>query len=334
MRRRTRWEDLAGQLDVLDQELTRRGRRRRRKSTLDHDALESAVLQYRRVLSDYALARSRFAGTSAERQLAALVQRANHRLRTDEGRSRGGLLTFYRFQFPRLFQAMATEMQLITALFLCAILLGVALAAAGPEAGTAFLGQDAIDALDRGEIWTDKIRDQGSFVSAAIARNNMKVAVTAWAGGLLAGLGSLIVVFFNGMMLGVVAATTAHFDMHGSLLDFISAHGPLELTLILVAGGAGLHLGVAMLREGDESRATRLARAARTSVLVLLGCLPFFLLLGFVEGFLSPSPNLSSGLKLLVGVALWAIFLTVALRSPGRPQTEAGREPDPLDVPS
>lgn len=327
MRRRRRWDELSDRLDGLDRELTRRGRRRRDAVDLDHDALEQAVLQYRRVLSDYALARARFAGTSAERQLAALVQRANHRLRTDEERSSGGILAFYRDRFPRLFQAMAAEMQLVTALFLCAILLGVALAAAGPEAGAAFLGPDAIEALDRGEIWTDKIRDQGSFVSAAIARNNMKVAMTAWAGGLLAGLGSLIVVFFNGMMLGVVAATTAHFDMHGSLLEFISAHGPLELTLILVAGGAGLHLGVAMLREGDESRAVRLGRAARTSVLVLLGCLPFFLLLGFVEGFLSPSPNLSSGLKLTVGVALWSTFLAVALRTPRRDPEPEPPEP-------
>ena len=324
MRRRSRWEELDDRLDTLDRELTRRGRRRP-GTDLDHGDLEQAVLLYRRVLSDYALARARFAGTAAERQLAALVQRANHRLRTDEGRTRGGIFHFYRFQFPRLFRAMATEMQLITALFLCAILLGVALAAAGPEAGAAFLGPDAIEALDRGEIWTDKIRDQGSFVSAAIARNNMKVALTAWAGGLLAGLGSLIVVFFNGMMLGVVAATTAHFDMHGSLLEFISAHGPLELTLILVAGGAGLHMGIALLREGDVSRAVRLGRAARTSVLVLLGCLPFFLLLGFVEGFLSPSPNLSSGLKLTVGVALWSMFLVVALRG-SAPEDPGGRQ--------
>lgn len=150
--------------------------------------------------------------------------------------------------------------------------------------------------------------------SAAIARNNMKVAMTAWAGGLLAGIGSLYIVFFNGLMLGVIVATTVHYAMQGALFEFISAHGPLELTLILVAGAAGLHMGRAMISDGDRPRGQRLAEAAKTSLLVLLGCLPFFLTLGFIEGFLSPAASLPLSLKLSVGIALELAFIAVALR--------------------
>lgn len=324
LRRRERWDELEAKLSRLDQALTARGKRRRTKrrdkevaAAVDHQVLEEIVLDYRMALSDYAMARSRFPGTWAARHLAQLVARANHRLRTDTQQRSfglGALLRFYRTTFPRLFGAMAQEVLLCTGLFLVAILLGVALTTLTPNAGTVFLGADAIKGLEQGKIWTDQIEGNGSFFSAAIARNNMKVAMTAWAGGLAAGLGSLLIVFFNGLMLGVVLATTVHYAMQGALLEFISAHGPLELTLILVAGAAGLHMGRAMISEGDRPRSERLAEAGKTSVLVLLGCLPFFLTLGFVEGYLSPSANLSIELKVAVGLALELAFLAVALR--------------------
>lgn len=318
VQRRGRWQRLEEELSQLDKALTVRGKRRRGVAgEIDHAALEAVVLDYRKTLSDFAIARSRFPGTWAARHLAQLVARANHRLRTDsEQRSMGlrPVLAFYRDTFPRLFSAISAELMLCVALFLVAVLLGVAMSALSPDAGVAFLGKERVEDLERGKIWTDAVAQGGSFFSAAIARNNMKVAMTAWAGGLLAGLGSLLIVFFNGLMLGVIAATTVHFAMQGALFEFISAHGPLELTLILVAGAAGLHMGRAVVADGDVPRALKLARAAKTSVMVLLGCLPFFLVLGFVEGFLSPSPGLPVVLKLSVGVALEVAFLAVALR--------------------
>ena len=299
---------------MLDQSLAANGRLRGSASVVEHAALEEIVLDYRKALSDYAIARARFPGTWAARHLAQLVARANHRLRTDGERQGFGLAQFYKSMFPQLFQRMRTEVMVCVALFLVAVLLGVGLTTLTPTAGAAFLGHDAIAGLERGEIWTDAIQDGSSMFSAAIARNNMKVAMTAWAGGLLAGIGSLYIVFFNGLMLGVIVATTVHYAMQGALFEFISAHGPLELTLILVAGAAGLHMGRAMISDGDRPRGQRLAEAGKTSLLVLLGCLPFFLALGFVEGFLSPAPSLPISLKLAVGLALELAFMVVALR--------------------
>jgi uncharacterized membrane protein SpoIIM required for sporulation len=185
----------------------------------------------------------------------------------------------------------------------------------------ALLGPDTVEQLARGQLWTEALTTTipPAFSSSAIATNNMSVAVTAWAGGALAGLGALWVVLLNGFMLGAVFGATARFGMATALLEFVAAHGPLELTLILVSAAAGLAMGSALLRAEDLPRSVTVPRAAREALVVLLGCLPWFLVLGVVEAFLSPSPTLPWVWKALLGMALEVCFLipvaVVALRA-------------------
>jgi uncharacterized membrane protein SpoIIM required for sporulation len=103
-----------------------------------------------------------------------------------------------------------------------------------------------------------------------------------------------------------------HYSMQGELLAFISAHGPLEITLILVAAAAGLSIGRALVIAGDEPRGAALARAGRDSLHVLLGCLPWFVVLAVVEVLVSPSA-LPVAFKLAIGLSLETLFLALAL---------------------
>ena len=88
----------------------------------------------------------------------------------------------------------------------------------------------------------------------------------------------------NGLMLGSALATTAHYSMATPLLTFIAAHGPLEISMILMTSAAGLKVGWALVVAADRPRAELLQTAGRDSLIVLLGCMPWILLLGFVEG--------------------------------------------------
>jgi uncharacterized membrane protein SpoIIM required for sporulation len=133
-----------------------------------------------------------------------------------------------------------------------------------------------------------------------------------WAGGAVAGIGALYVVLLNGFLLGSIVAATWHYGMAGALLQFVSAHGPLEISLILVTAGAGLGVGQALLASGDRPRREAVSDAAGRALTVLLGCLPWFVLLGFVEAYVSPAPGVAAGLKLLLGVLLEVLFLVLA----------------------
>jgi uncharacterized membrane protein SpoIIM required for sporulation len=285
-------------------------RARERRSEMSYGDVEELALRYRQLLQDHAFARSRFAGTGAAQRLARLAVEGGTLLQQEEGR-RPSLARFFFGRFPAAVRGHAKQIGVALALFLVTGLLGLAVAVFEPAMAVALLGPEAVHDLQRGRLWTESLTTTvpPSYSSSRIATNNMSVAVTAWAGGVALGLGSLWVVLLNGFLLGAVFGVTARFDMATALLEFVSAHGPLEITLILVSAGAGLSIGAALLRADDLPRAVTVPRAATEAVVVLLGCLPWFLVLGVVEAFLSPSPTLHWGWKLLLGLALETCFL-------------------------
>jgi uncharacterized membrane protein SpoIIM required for sporulation len=301
----------------------------RRPAGLAYAAVEELALRYRQVLHDHAYARARFPGTGAATQLARLAVAGGTLLRREEPQ-RFSLLRFFLQRFPRAVHAHAPFLGIAAGLFATAALLGLGVAVFEPGVATALLGAANVENLQRGELWTESLTTTvpPAYSSSLIATNNMSVAVLAWAGGALAGLGSLWVVVLNGFMLGAVFGSTARYGMATALLEFVAAHGPLEITLILVSAGAGLAMGSALLRAEDLPRSVTLPRAAREALVVLLGCLPWFLLLGAVEALLSPHPELPWVWKALLGLALEVCFLVpVALAA-----LRAAPGPSPSEV--
>lgn len=295
--------------DEFQQGLRESGRRR-----ISYQRLERLAFLYRQVLHDHALARARYPGTAIARRLERLVLAGTHWLQRDTGERLPSPRRFLGSTFPLAMRRLFPLILGIAGLFLLAALFGFSLTLVEPALGMSFLNPAALADLEEGRLWTESIFavTPGAAASTMIATNNLSVALTAWAGGALAGLGALYVVLLNGLMLGAVMATTARYSMASSLLEFIAAHGPLEITMILVTAAAGLGVGRALVMAGDRPRAERIRRAGRDALVVLLGCLPWIVLLGLVEGFLSPHPELPVALKALLGLTLEGVFLAVA----------------------
>lgn len=298
------WEEFEKRLDAA----------RRDVDKLSYRELDELAFQYRQILHDYALASARFPGTGAARKLSRLSLEGTHWLQWDRPDRLPGPIYFITQAFPLTFRRELPHFLLALGLFAVAALLGVTLSVVQPGIGTALLGPQAIAGLERGKLWTDSLTTTvpPSFSSSFIATNNMSVAITGWAGGALFGLGSLYVVLLNGFMLGAVFGITWHYSIAHRLFEFVSAHGPLEITLILVTAGAGLGIGRALVEATDRSRSEAVPAAARSALVILLGCLPWFLILGLVESFVSPSPALGPSFKLTLGAALEALFLMMA----------------------
>ena len=73
-----------------------------------------------------------------------------------------------------------------------------------------------------------------------------------------------------------------------------------------------MRLGRAFVTAGEGPRGEALRQAGRGALAILLGCLPWFVPLGFVEGFLSPAPSVPPLLKAVLGAALVTLFLFAA----------------------
>jgi uncharacterized membrane protein SpoIIM required for sporulation len=293
------------------------GLARSRKSSPppSHDDVELQAFRYRQVLHDFALARERFPGTRAAQRLSSLALAGAYALQRDYEPSRFGIVSFFLVTFPRAFRKLVPHIAIASSIFAVAALFGFFTATLQPGMGLALLGPEAMEDLRQGHLWTESLSSvvPPSVTSSAIATNNMSVAITGWAGGALFGLGALYVLLLNGLMLGAVFGVTSHFALSGALFEFVVAHGFLEITLILVSAAAGLSMGRALVEAGELPRRESLPLAARSALVVLLGCLPWFLVLGLVEAFVSPAPAVPFASKVLLGLALESFFLVAAL---------------------
>ena len=302
--RKPLWDEFEARLQLLLQDERR----------LAHGELETLAFRYRQVLHDHAHARARFPGTGAGRRLRDLALAGTRALQWDRPARRASLRGFFTSTFPLAFRRHLPYVGVACALFFTAFVVGATFSWLQQGVGTAILGPDAVEGLRPGRLWTESLTTTvpPGVSSSFIATNNMSVALTGWAGGALFGLGSLYVVLFNGFMLGAVLTATSHYGLTPDLLVFVAAHGPLEITLILVTAGGGLSLGRALVAADDRPRKEAAAEAARHALVLLVGCLPWFLILGIVEGFISPAPAVPAILKAALGAALLSVFLVLA----------------------
>jgi uncharacterized membrane protein SpoIIM required for sporulation len=157
---------------------------------------------------------------------------------------------------------------------------------------------------------------EGTASQAALAgsifTNNIEVTFLAFAGGLALGLGTLVVLAYNGVLLGVLAGLTMQSGSFSVFVRYVVPHGLLELSCIAVAGAAGLRLAWAVIDPGTLPRGVSLRAQARPAVMLVLGTAPFLVLAGLTEGFATPR-GLPLAAALAVGLALGACYWLLAV---------------------
>jgi len=172
---------------------------------------------------------------------------------------------------------------------------------------------ELIPMIERQELWTNIAIQERPYASAFIMRNNIQVAILAFGGGILAGILTLGLMIFNGLLLGGVTGLTIRHNVGFELWTFVIGHGVIELSVIFIAGGSGLMLGWALLQPGLLRRRDALTVAARKSVRLIVGCIPLLVIAGVIEGFISPAESIPWAVKwgtgLISGVILYSYLL-------------------------
>jgi uncharacterized membrane protein SpoIIM required for sporulation len=139
--------------------------------------------------------------------------------------------------------------------------------------------------------------------------NNVRIGFQTFAGGLLAGVGSLWFLASNGVMIGAVAGYLTQVGFGRTFWSFVAGHSAPELLAIVLSGAAGLRLGMAVIAPGNASRRAALVAAAKPAVRLMYGAALMFMLAAVIEAFWSPNTVVPFEAKLAVGVALWTAFL-------------------------
>lgn len=281
------------------------------------DEIEALGREYRQVVSDLAIAQRDFPDDQLTLWLNGLAARAHLRLYRAPPPSWKRLGSFFTTGFARRFRRAGGYLLAAAALLFGTALVAYLGALLDPTLRDALVPERLRQTMQAGRTWTDIEPALRPAMATVIFTNNIEVAFFAFAGGVLFGLGTAYVLVSNGLMLGGILGAAQFYGVAPLLWAFISPHGYLELSCIVIAGAAGLMLGDGLLRPGLLLRREALARNARQAIELVVGAAPVLVLAGLVEGNVSPNADVPTAVKLAVGPLLGAA-LYAALFSLGR----------------
>ncbi len=145
----------------------------------------------------------------------------------------------------------------------------------------------------------------GQFATAVLI-NNIRVSFLAFALGAFLCVGTVALLAYNGMNLGLALGVFAEAGQQGKFWGLILPHGLLELAAVVIAGAAGLAMGWAVIAPDDQHRSVAFSTAARRSVIVILGLMLAFIVAGLLEGFVTP--GLPVVPRVSIGVVVFSLF--------------------------
>lgn len=312
------WEELDERLAALEDDPYR-------QMTLG-DAKRLHYL-YQRVSTDLVKLTSLCAERELIRYLETLVARAYGEIHESRRREwRWNLWRHFMRSFPHAFRRNINAFWLSAAAMCLGALFGAGALMLDNEAKSAIIpfehisGSPGERVAGEEEAVEDRLRGEQTTFSAYLATHNTRVALLCLALGVTWGIGTAILLFYNGVILGAVVLDYVRVGESEFVIGWLLPHGAVEIPAILIAGQAGLVLAAALI--GTRSRWTlkaRLRRVAPDLGALVLGIVILLLWAGFVEGFLSQyhEPAIPYPLKIGFGVVELAVLATFLARAGG-----------------
>jgi len=280
--------------------------------------------RFRELCADLALAQSRMYGGRITERLNTLVIRGYEQIYRKSGGMRA-VAEFLTAGFP---QAVRREWRLF---WLCSAVFWLPFFAMMLSAGheirwiQSVLGADGMSSMEQmyggKEEQLAHLREEyGSnfMMFCFYIYNNVSIDFRIFAGGILAGIGTLFFLLFNGLYLGAAAGYVNHACNPASFWSFVSGHSSYELLGMVVSGMAGMRIGMAILRPGRLPRTRALVEASKKALPLIYGAALLTTLAAVVEGFWS-AQRIDYGLKYAFGIAGWilcaAYFLMAGRRA-------------------
>ena len=312
---RPHWDALARTLDMLEQLPNQR---------MSIEEVERLHALYQRASADLANVATLASEGELRRYLEWLVGRAYAEIHEARERQRFRPWRWFTRDFPQAFRRRRRAFQLSVAITVVGIAFGVLAVRFDPEAKNVLMPFEGLRLTPAERVARERQLQgkhlagvKGQF-SAQLMTHNTQVALMTVALGLTFGFGTLVILFYNGVILGAVAIDFVMGGQSVFLMGWLLPHGVIEIPAILVGGQTGLVVAHALIGWGSRaSRAERLRAVMRDVVTLAGGAAVMLVWAGIVEAFLSQyhEPVIPYGSKIAFGVveaALLALFLTRA----------------------
>lgn len=273
---------------------------------------------YRLVSSDLNLAQTRTGNPSLLEYLESLVARGYAALAVPQrARPISGWWQIIRHRFPAVLRLQRNILLLATLTFLAGISFGWIATAINPDMAVVFLPPEhlsqspservaELEAIEAGgSTQVDSAGDYSVF-SSFLFTHNIRVSLLGFALGLTFGIGTLVVLFYNGAMLGSIAQRYFDDGVFEFFIAWVGPHGAIELPCIIFACTAGLMLARAQWQAQAGDMWQRIGNIRSQLLTLLVGTATLLVLAGLIEGGFSQvnEPTLPYPVKITVAGAL------------------------------
>ena len=312
------WSELESELDRLE---------KRPELKLNLSSLERFHYLYQRTSGDLAKIKTFASEPNTRAFLESLVARAFGEIHETRKRPhRLAPLHWFFSTFPQTFRKHVRAFWICLAAMLVGSAFGGFVLLADPDVKDvllpfAGLHGDPSERVAREEnAKVDRLAGAKTSFSSNLMTHNTKVAIFTLALGLTWGMGTLIMLFYNGVILGVVALDYVMAGETTFLLGWLLPHGAIEIPAIILAGQSGLVLAGALIGWGKPiSLKMRLRRISADLTTLIFGVAVMLIWAGIVEAFFSQyhEPVVPYEVKIGFGV-LELILLTLFFTKSGR----------------
>jgi len=263
---------------------------------------------FSQITEDLSYSRTHYPNRSIRLYLNNLAQRIHIKLHQRRGNRISKFLKFWTDELPLALYQAKGELNISLIFFLASMAIGVLSSIHEPNFARVILGDGYIEMTEENISKGDPM---GVYKSATelemffqITVNNILVAFRTFVLGAFFGIGTLIIMLYNGIMVG----TFQYFFVERGLFEqsflTIWMHGALEISSIVIAGAAGLTMGRGLLFPGTLPRRQAFILGARRAIKIMVGLVPIFISAGFIEGFFTRLTEMPNSLR--------AIFIFVS----------------------
>ncbi|MCM4168845.1 hypothetical protein KCTC52924_02541 [Arenibacter antarcticus] len=268
---------------------------------------------YIQLTNDLAYAQTYYADSKTLLYLNSLASQAHQKIYKNKKEHRNRIIDFWKTEFPTFFKQYHPTLGIAFIIFILAAAIG----------SISTIHDDSFVRLILGDAYVNETLNNiakgdptaiykggseiGSFLGITI--NNIKVAFLAFAFGVFTSIGTVYILFSNGVMLGAFITFFHTQQVFFEANKQIWLHGTIEISVIVVAGCAGLIMGNSILFPKTFSRRVSFMKGAKDGLKVVVSTIPFFILAGFIEGFITRYSNMSSWLAfMIIGASLLLII--------------------------
>ncbi len=275
----------------------------------DPDQLGDLFVQ---VTDDLAFAQSQFPKSKTTQYLNGLASKVHHAIYVNKKEDRNRFVEFWTRELPLVIYQSHREMLYSLIIFAVAFIIGAVSAAYDDTfvrliLGDAYVNQTLANIESGDPMGIYKSMDELTMF-ALITFNNIRVSFLTFLWGgvngfplfLLVSFGTGFSLLFNGIMIGSFQYFFYQHDLLATSMLTVWVHGTLEISAIIIAGGAGLVMGNAFLFPGTYSRLHSFMQGAKRGLKIIIGLIPIFITAGFIEGFITRHTEWHWSIRLMI----------------------------------